>query len=56
MNERNMTVLRLVLVAAAVVLFLCAWFISLGKDVFDSTNAGAFGYFALALLAASFLP
>ena len=44
-----------VLLAVAVVLFACAWFIALGNDVFGSTNAGAFGYAGLFFLAGSFL-
>jgi hypothetical protein len=54
LNQR--TTLRTILCLMAVVLFCLAWYIVLGNDIFDSTNAAAFGYCGLAFFAASFLP
>lgn len=51
---KNVTVAR-VLLAVGVLLLLGAWWIATGHDLFESTNAGAFGYAGLTLAFASFL-
>lgn len=51
----NRTVLRIILLAAAVVCFVVAWWISAGNT--DSwTNPTPWGYAGLGLFAGSFLP
>lgn len=56
MNPHTRSVLRIVLLIVAVACFVAAWAVALGNEVFDSSNAGAFGYAGLAAFAASFLP
>lgn len=55
-NPEHRSLLKLILLIVAIVFFAVAWYISLGNDIFDSTNAGAFGYAGLAFGFASFLP
>jgi hypothetical protein len=54
--NRPQSILRIVLLALAIVCFAAAWYISLGNELLDSTNAGAFGYAGLAFGFGAFLP
>ena len=56
MSPHHRSVLRLVFIAAAVVMFVCGLHISIGHSVFGSHNADAFRYVGLAFLALALVP